>query len=48
MNPTGLNYNTCSVFTKANKANARKAKVQEYIKQGMTRKAAMIKAKAKK
>ncbi|EON7861374.1 hypothetical protein [Escherichia phage vB_EcoM_JNE01] len=47
MNPTGLNYKSCSAFTKANKANARKAKVQEYIKQGMTRKAAILKAKNK-
>jgi hypothetical protein len=47
MNPTGINYKSCSAFTKANKSNARKAKVKEYIKQGMTRKAAILKAKNK-
>ncbi|WPK19134.1 hypothetical protein [Salmonella phage SD-6_S16] len=43
MNPNGIIYSTPK--TKADKAKARKAKVQEYIKQGMTRKAAVLKAK---
>ncbi|QXN76007.1 hypothetical protein [Escherichia phage BF17] len=38
MNPNGLIYSTT-------KTKADKAKVKEYIKQGMTRKAAVLKAK---
>ena len=45
MNPNGLIYSTPK--TKADKAKARKEKVKEYIKQGMTRKAAILKAKNK-
>ncbi|BBM61852.1 hypothetical protein G17_00645 [Escherichia phage vB_EcoM_G17] len=45
MNPNGIIYSTPK--TKADKVNAKKAKVKEYIKQGMTRKAAILKAKNK-
>ncbi|HAN4490974.1 TPA: hypothetical protein IFC62_004967 [Escherichia coli] len=45
MNPNNIIYPNAK--TKADKVNAKKAKVKQYIKQGMTRKAALLKAKNK-